>query len=124
MGAHIDFDTTSASSLREFLECRWSEIRAGDAVSADLDQVEDPAERFEWFVECGVVGAVRRYAMPLGDCSRICAAVDESTGKIRFTRDRFDPSRSMGSALRYALFDSKVARAAAQCVAAFRLGRG
>jgi hypothetical protein len=123
MAAHLVLDTLSSSSLRDFLEGRWAEILAGEAICAALSEVEDPAERFEWFTECGVFGAVRRYAMPLRDGSRICADVDESTATIRFTRDRFDPSRSMSSALRYALHDSKVARAAALCVAAFRLRR-
>lgn len=121
MAAHALERTLELTDLRCFLEAQWARLLAGERVSAKLDRVEDPAERFEWFQECGQFGAVRHYAMPLRDGSRIRAVVHEGAGTVRFERDRFDPAAGVRSMLRHAWHDMKLARAAARCVAAFRL---
>lgn len=122
MGAHLLRNESDDQNLRGFLEAHWAMLLAGEQLVAAVGEVEDPAERFEWFAECGdrAFGSVRRYAMPLRDGSRICADVEHRRGQIRFFRDRHDPGASVGSLLRYAVRESAVARAAAGCVAVFR----
>ena len=112
-------------ALPVFLERHWHVLLAGRQVTARLDQVEDPASRFESFDELGESGfaSVRRYAMRLRDGSRIRADVDARAGRVRFLRERWDPTASVGGFLRHALRESAVARSAAICVAAFRLAR-